>query len=67
MRRSLTLIISLFLSMAASAQDMPPIASTMESHLKINVVVAVLVIIFMGIIGFLIALDKRLTKLEEGK
>jgi CcmD family protein len=44
------------------AQDM---ADEMRSNGKIYVVVAVLVTIFIGIILYLIRLDRKLTKLEK--
>lgn len=37
----------------------------MRSELKIYVVVAVLVLIFLGIVLFLFSLERRLKKLEE--
>jgi CcmD family protein len=52
----------LFLSYAVFAQDM---ADTMRSNGKIYVVVAVLTTIFIGIILYLIRLDRKLSKLEK--
>lgn len=40
-------------------------ASEMRQSGKIYVVVAVLVIIFLGIIAYLISLDRKITKLEQ--
>ena len=65
MRKILTLFIALISFLGASAQNTEPIPSLMEGHLKLYVVVAVLTIIFAGIIIFLLAIDKRLKKLEE--
>jgi hypothetical protein len=67
MRKILPLLIAIFMYFTSSAQDMQPVSSFFESNLKIYVVVAVLVIIFSGIIVFLLGLDRRLKRLEEGK
>lgn len=64
MRKTPALIIALLTAFAAQAQDEKPIDTLMESHLKLYVVVAVLTIIFAGIIIYLITLDSRLKKLE---
>lgn len=49
------------------AQDMnnPEMADVMRSEGKIYVVVAILVIIFAGLIAYLVALDRKLTRLEK--
>lgn len=49
------------------AQDQAPVemASELRSSGKIYVVVAVLVIIFAGIVVYLIRLDRKITKLEK--
>lgn len=64
LKRALSLV--LILLMAAS----PLFAQTAEDSLflryqKIFVVVGVLVIIFLGIIGFLVFLERRVKRLEE--
>jgi phage shock protein PspC (stress-responsive transcriptional regulator) len=40
-------------------------ADTMRSNGKIYVVVAVIVTLFIGIVAYLIALDKKIAKLEQ--
>ncbi|HMQ47180.1 MAG TPA: CcmD family protein [Saprospiraceae bacterium] len=50
-------------SLILSAQD--PFTSLMSQSGKIYVVVAVIVAIFIGIVFFLIYLDRKLTKLEN--
>lgn len=67
MRKLLSLIIAIGICFGALAQDMQPVSSVMESNLKLYVVVAVLAIIFSGIVLFLLTLDKRLKKLEDVK
>jgi hypothetical protein len=59
-----TLII---LSCSCIAQGEEMSGGMMRSHLKIYVVVAVLTLIFAGIIFFLFSLERRLKKLEESK
>lgn len=44
-----------------------PINEMMRSNGKINVVIAVLVIIFVGIVLYLVRLERRLKKLEQDK
>jgi CcmD family protein len=43
----------------------PEMADVMRSEGKIYVVVAILVIIFAGLIAYLVALDRKLTRLEK--
>ncbi len=47
------------------ANDKVQMAGVMRSNGKIYVVVAVLVIIFIGIVLFLISLDRKIRKLEK--
>ena len=56
---SLLLIISNYVLLAQSLDN------TMRSNGKIYVVVAVLVAIFIGIILYLIRLDRKISKLEK--
>jgi len=58
------LVTLILLSTNADAQDM---ASTMRSNGKIYVVVLVLATIFAGIIGFLVYLDRKITRIEKDK
>lgn len=52
-----------FLSHIATAQ--PEMADTMRSEGKIYVVVAILLIIFAGLIGYLVMLDRKVTRIEK--
>ena len=65
MRKILSFFIVLFFSLKASAQGEQMSSGFMRSDLKIYVVVAVLVLIFLGIVLFLFSLERRLKKLEE--
>jgi hypothetical protein len=50
-----------------TAGDQVEMADLMRSEGKIYVVVAILVLIFAGIVGYLIKIDRKLTKLEKGE
>lgn len=54
---------SLFLSNLAMAQA--EMADTMRSEGKIYVVVAILLIIFVGLIGYLVMLDRKVSRIEK--
>jgi CcmD family protein len=41
--------------------------SSMRGNAKFNVVATVLVIIFAGIIGYLVYLDRKVTRMEKDK
>ena len=64
-KRSFVFALSLLASLAVSAQGEQAKGGFMRSDLKIYVVVAVLVLIFLGIALFLLGLERRLRKLEE--
>jgi CcmD family protein len=53
----------LFLSNLVMAQA--EMADTMRSEGKIYVVVAILLIIFVGLIGYLVMLDRKVTRIEK--
>lgn len=59
----LALSLSLLMTNTLAAQDGGP--DFMRSMGKMYVVVAVIIAIFLGIVTFLIYLDKRLTRLEN--
>lgn len=65
-KASLLSLITLLLSLAATAQEsQPEMADTMRSNGKIYVVVLVLATIFAGIIAYLVRLDRKITKIEK--
>lgn len=47
------------------AQDVPEMATGMRSSGMIYVVVLVIITIFIGIVAYLVALDRKITKLEQ--
>ena len=66
-KRSALILFTIFLFIAAMAQEKPSseMADVMRSNGKIYVVVAVMLTIFAGIIIYLVRLDNKLTKLEK--
>lgn len=65
-RKIILLLSALLLQLILLAQDNKvEMADTFRSNGKIFVVVAVIVTIFMGIILYLVRLDRRITKLEK--
>ena len=65
LRKIIPFFLSILLSLSAAAQGEQASSGLMRSHLKMYVVVAVLVIIFIGISLFLFSLERRLKKLED--
>jgi CcmD family protein len=67
-RKFASLIVLLLISILSIAQDSSEVvdmADTMRSNGKIYVVVAVVLTIFLGIIIYLVRLDKKMSKLEK--
>jgi len=64
--KSVALIFALLLSVIGKAQDSSPaMADVMRENGKIYVVVTVLVIIFVGMIVYLISIDKKASRLQK--
>jgi CcmD family protein len=65
--RILLLLGSLLAAIVSVAQnnDQPQMADVMRSNGKIYVVVAVLVIILLGLVLYLVRLDRKISKLEK--
>jgi CcmD family protein len=63
MKKTLIILFSILWTVDLSAQTES--LDFMHSIGKIYVVIAVLVAIFLGIIGFLVYLERKLTKLES--
>lgn len=63
--RPIALILSTLLSFVASAQNEVPMADAMRENGKIYVVVAVLAIIFIGIVVYLISIDRKTNSLQK--
>ena len=64
-------IITFFLTVLTSGQlfaqeqATPEMADVMRSEGKIYVVVAILAIIFVGLIAYLVAIDRKVTRIEK--
>jgi CcmD family protein len=67
MKNILTLLIFILLPSIIFAQESQHVemAESLFQSGKIYVVVAVLVVIFTGIVGYLISIDRKITKLEN--
>ena len=57
-------ILSLFTWISANAQE-PQMADLFRKEGKIYVVIGVILIIFAGLVAFLVYLDRKLNKLEK--
>lgn len=62
---SLAVILLLLLSHVVRAQSEVEMADSMRSEGKIYVVVAILVLILVGLIGYLFLLDRKISRLEK--
>jgi CcmD family protein len=69
MKKLLALIVLAlnYVAVFAQSPDGPEMADTFRSSGKIYVVVAVVVIIFVGLAIYLFSIDRRLRKLEKDK
>ena len=61
---SLTTILAL-LHFSVLAQQEVEMADTLRSEGKIYVVVAIMLVIFVGLIGYLFLMDRKITRLEK--
>jgi multisubunit Na+/H+ antiporter MnhB subunit len=62
----LTILFVLATTLVFSQENQPvDMADTMRSNGKIYVVVAVIVTLFLGIVLYLISLDRKISKLEK--
>ncbi|HEY3405578.1 MAG TPA: CcmD family protein [Ohtaekwangia sp.] len=58
-------VVVLLLTFPAQAQNEVEMADTMRSEGKIYVVVGIILIILLGLIAYLFALDRKVKKLED--
>lgn len=63
-KRILSLCVFIFTTVSSFAQE-PEMADALHESGKIYVVVAVLAIIFVGIVAYLVSIDRKLSKLEK--
>jgi hypothetical protein len=66
MRKMFFLTVLFFLTIMAQAQQ-AEMADVMRNNGKIYVVIAVILTILMGVVIYLIRLDKKISKLEKNK
>lgn len=64
-KKIFSLIMAVGMPALLYAGDKVPMAGVMRSNGKIYVVVAVLVIIFIGILLFLLSLERKIRRLEK--
>jgi len=68
MQKIITLLMLLTISLSTFAQtEQPQMADAMRSNGKIYVVVVVCLLILIGLIGYVLRIDRKLTKLEQKK
>jgi uncharacterized membrane protein len=58
-------VCAFFMSTTLSAQPEVEMADTMRSEGKIYVVIAIMVLIFLGLIGYLVSIDRKVSRLEK--
>lgn len=67
MKKILALLtLTLLISTNLFAQQEVEMADKMRADGKIWVVVAVIAVVFVGIIGYLVLLDRKISKIEKG-
>lgn len=64
LNKAVTLLIVFCFPLLASAQDVE-MADTMRSNGKIYVLVAIALVILVGLVGYLISIDKKVSGLEK--
>lgn len=64
MRKYLYLLLAMLVSVGAYAQE-AEMADVMRSNGKIYVIVGIILIVLAGLIAYLFALDRKITKLEN--
>lgn len=64
MKRIISITVALLFAISAYSQD-AEMADTMRSEGKIYVVVAILLVILIGLVIYLITIDRKVTKLEK--
>jgi CcmD family protein len=66
MKTLTTLFLIVLFPTLLSAQEQVEMADTMRSEGKIYVVVAIMLVIFFGLIGYLVMLDRKVSRMEKG-
>jgi CcmD family protein len=58
-------LLSIFSALIASAQEQVEMADAIRSNGKIYAVVAIILVIFFGLIAYLVVLDRKVSKIEK--
>lgn len=66
MKKIISFLVVLLTSFNVFAQEEVQMADQMRADGKIWVVVAVIAIVFVGIIAYLVLLDRKISKIEKG-
>lgn len=64
MRKCITLLFAMLITFSGFSREVE-MADTMRSEGKIYVVVAIILIILVGLIGYLILIDRKTSRLEK--
>lgn len=65
-KKIMLLLSVLLITLVSEAQEKVEMADTMRSNGRIYVVVAVVVTILLGLILYVVRLDRKISKLEKG-
>ncbi|MER0438321.1 CcmD family protein [Emticicia sp. W12TSBA100-4] len=66
MKKFISFLVVLLTSFSVFAQEEVQMADQMRADGKIWVVVGVIAIVFVGIIAYLVLLDRKISKIEKG-
>jgi hypothetical protein len=66
MKKIVSSLFAILVSFACFAQQKTEMADTMRSNGRIYVVVAVLTVILIGLILYLVRIDRKISRLERG-
>ena len=65
MHKTIATLVFVLLQFSLFAQSEVEMADTLRSEGKIYVVVAIMLVIFLGLIGYLFLMDRKITRLER--
>jgi len=65
MRKTIATAILALVHLSLFAQSEVEMADTLRSEGKIYVVVAIMLVIFFGLIGYLVLMDRKISRLEK--
>ena len=65
MHKTIATLVFVLLQFSLFAQSEVEMADSLRSEGKIYVVVAIMLVIFLGLIGYLFLMDRKITRLER--